>query len=134
MGTQAEHRVKWAHNREFLGTIEEKYCDWMVTAAFYAAVHAVETLFAFDGVGNHTSHMDRNQTLKTINRYRKIWQHFRPLWGAAQTSRYECTSTSWIPVEDVKRRLVGVHLYGVEASVLKLTKSADSLDQIEWIS
>jgi hypothetical protein len=101
----------------------------MVVATFYAAVHAVETLFAFDRTRIHGSHTDRNQTLKTVQRYQAIWRHYRPLFDAARTARYEVEARLWISVEDVKTRLVQ-ELYGVERSVLKLTGSTDGLSPV----
>ena len=119
MATQAEHKTKWLHNRAFLGTVGDDYADWMVAVMFYAALHAVETLFAHDKMRVHASHTERNQTLKNLNRYKKIWHHYRPLYETARTARYDPAPADWIPAEEVKSRLVG-HLYGLEKSVLKL--------------
>ncbi len=72
MPQEDNHRQRWIHNREFVGTITDTYCDWILTAAFYAAVHAFETLVAHDGLPNHTSHEERNKTLTHTNRYGNI--------------------------------------------------------------
>lgn len=123
------HREKWLHNRRFLSTIADEYADWMVTVVFYTALHAVETLFAHDGVTVLTGHTGRNQTLKTVNRYKQIWTHYRPLYDAARTARYDATPTGWLPVRDIKSRLI-LNLYALEKSVLKLTESANQLDAV----
>ncbi len=120
MATAAQHRAKWLHNRAFLATIDDAFADWMATVMFYTALHAVETLFAHDGTHVHGGHGPRNQTLKTYNRYKQVWKHYRPLFDAARTTRYEADANEWIAVQDVKSRLAS-DLYRVEASVVKLT-------------
>lgn len=129
MATPAQHKSKWLHNRQFLGTIADEFPDWMVTVMFYAALHAVENLFAHDGTRTHGGHTARNQTLKTVQRYRNIWRHYRPVFDAARTTRYEVETIFWVPAEDVKTKLSS-HLYAIEASVLKLTGQSDRLESI----
>jgi hypothetical protein len=127
--TPDQHRDKWLHNRRFVSTIADEYADWMVTVLFYAALHAVETLLAHDRVMAIAGHTARNQTLKTVNRYRQVWIHYRPLYDAAHTAPYDPAPASWLPVDDVKSKLV-VTLYALEKSVLKLTGSASQLDPV----
>lgn len=129
MATQSEHNAKWRHNRAFLGTIGDEYADWMIVVMFYAALQAVETLFAHDGTRVHTGHEDRNRTLKTVNRYKQVWRDYRPLYDAARTARYDPTPEEWLSAADVRTRL-SRHLYGIEQSVLKLTGSADRLEPL----
>src|SRR5688572_22138776 len=117
----AGHRSRWMHNREFVAFLPDRFADWMLTGVFYAAVHAVETLVAFDGLTNHTSHEARNQTLRTVRRYHFIWKHYRELYNASQTTRYHADPTSWIPADDVKTVWIPNYLYPLERSVQKLT-------------
>ena len=79
----ANYRARWLHNREFIATLPDKFCDWILTGAFYAAVHAIETLIAFDGQPNHTSHESRNNVLKRVKRYEHIWKHYRELYNGS---------------------------------------------------
>ena len=88
----------------------------MVTVMFYAALHAVETLFAHERVPPPTGHTRRNQTLKRLSSYKPVWTHYRPLQDAARTARYEPAPIQWIPVEQVKTRLAG-HFYELERIV-----------------
>lgn len=132
MGTLNDHKTKWSHNRSFLGTINDTYADWMVVVMFYTALHAVETLFAHDKTNKHNSHMDRNKTLRSVNRYAKVWEHYRALHDAARTMRYEPEKIEWIAIERVKGHFLP-HLYRLENSVLKLLESEDELPPI-WPS
>ena len=128
MATSSEHRSKWQHNRAFLDSItQDRYSDWMATVAFYAAVHCVETLLVHDKLDHGMTHEGRNDCLKRINRYKKIWENFRPLYEASLVARYLCHNNQscpsfdqWISVADVKKRLIGGHLHEVEKSVIKL--------------
>jgi hypothetical protein len=127
-----QHRARWMHNREFIGTLQDKYCDWMLTGAFYAAVHAVETLMAFDGLPNNTSHESRNEVLKKTNRYKQIWKFYHPLYNASQTTRYHCAPNEWIPVTQVKTEWIPHYLVPLEKSVQKLIGEATPLPAITW--
>src|SRR5262245_38867200 len=126
------HRARWLHNREFIGYLPEKFCDWMLTGAFYAAVHAIEALIAFDGQRNHTSHETRNAVLKSVKRYESIWKHYRELYNASQTTRYHSTPSEWIPAEQIKTVWIPHYLYPIEKSVQKLIGDTTSLPAIEW--
>jgi len=114
----AAHKKKWLHNREFLSTISDRYSDWMVIAAFYAALHSVETLFAHDGTDSQPSHQDRNNILKRTTRYQHIWKYYGPLYSASQTVRY--AKGGWIPPDKVKSKIIGHYLHQIEKSVMKL--------------
>lgn len=131
MPNQSPREAKWLHNRQFVAQIPDDYADWIVTAMFYTALHAVEVLFAHDHTRAHANHTERNQTLKRIRRYEKIWLNYRPLLDASRTARYDVNApSSWLPVADVKSHLAQ-KLYNVERSVLKLTgASRESLDPI----
>ena len=96
---------------------------------FYTALHAVETLFAADNIGAHPGHGERNNTLKTTNRYKAIWAHYQPLFGAARTCRYDPNGVEWISAQDAKKKL-SAYLYRLENSVLKLMGSDQNLGPI----
>lgn len=127
------HYERWRHNRSLVSMLPSSHCDWMLTGAFYAAVHAVESLVAHDSLPNHTSHEGRNRTLKNTNRYRKIWKHYHVLYNASLTTRYHCDPDSWIPVQQIKDNLIRRELYPLEKSVLKLTGREEELPVIEFV-
>ena len=129
MASAHEHLAKWRHNRQFLNTIQQDcYADWMVTVAFYAAVHCVESLLAKDKISHGMTHEGRNDCLKRNNRYKKIWENFRPLYEASMVARYLCYNGKschsfyqWMNVDDIKTRLIAGNPCEVEKSVAKLS-------------
>jgi hypothetical protein len=125
-----EHRARWMHNREFIAVLPDNFSDWMLTGAFYAAVHATETLIAFDGQPNHASHESRNQVLRSVKRYEHIWKHYRELYNGSQTTRYYCKPEDWIPAADIKTIWIPQYLYPLEKSVLKLMGDSQHLPLI----
>ena len=71
----------------YLAVRIETFPQWVTTVAFYTALHVIESVFAYDG--RHTDdHHERNKILKRENRYRKLWQHYRPLWNDSLIARY----------------------------------------------
>ena len=89
MATESEHRQQAQHNAEFLRAIDgNQFPDWVVTVAFYRAVHLVEMLFAHDNRQAGGSHTGRNQALK--RHYGKLWNEYRPLYNLSRTARYWC--------------------------------------------
>lgn len=69
----------------------DEHLRWVVTIAFYKALHVVEALLAGDSQSpvDHTDeHSTRNKLLKTTRRYENIWRHYRPLWEASLIARY----------------------------------------------
>ncbi len=132
MSRQTLHRRKWSHNREFLTTIPDKYSDWMVTVAFYAAVHCFETLSAKDKNSPHASHRERLRTLKNAKRYAQIYKHFRPLYDAASGVRYDADFKDWISAEDAKKVFARHHLHQIEVSVQTLTGDTSKLTPLNW--
>ena len=65
--------------------------QWVVTIAFYKALHIIEAVFAADKIGpiRHTDdHAQRNDVLRREPRYRHLWKHYRPLWNDSLIARY----------------------------------------------
>jgi hypothetical protein len=92
MGTRANHKEKADHIQEFLNSIDSaRFPDWVVTAAFYKAVHLVEMLFATHG-RHSDNHRDRHDTLKRS--FREIWKQYRPLYALSRRARYKVRSIS----------------------------------------
>jgi hypothetical protein len=131
-----EHHGKWLHNRKFLGAIPDGHCDWLLTVAFYTAVHAVECLFAHDGKPNSHSHHDRTHALKINARYNTIFRSFRPLLEASYVARYDCdtgplnlgSGKGWVTDSIVRREFICKHLAEIERIIIKLL----SLDRTQF--
>lgn len=68
--TNADRHIKqWLHNRRYISTIPAEFHDWIITAAFYTALHAVDTLLAHENVANVVNHDTRNDVLARTHRY-----------------------------------------------------------------
>jgi hypothetical protein len=120
MASVESHINQWKHNREFLALIPALYSDWQMTVIFYVAVHAVDTLLAFDKIFP-TSHEFRNGVLYRTNRYAEIRKSYGPMYNLARDIRYLADPKSWLPPEKIQAEVVMRHLYPIEKSVQKLT-------------
>jgi hypothetical protein len=89
----------------------------MVVVAFYAALHAVDTLLAHDQVRGIVSHQARNEVLARTNRYAAIWRAYHPLYSLSRTVRYLANPQDWISADDVTSKLHVRYLYPIEKSV-----------------
>ena len=119
MTTVDQHIAQWRHNRQFLATIDPAYPDWIVTAAFYAALHAVDALLVHDRVAVE-DHAARNATLFRVRRYQKVNLHYRQLYKASQAARYNADPAAWVPTDRLRRDMIERELYPLERSVQKL--------------
>ncbi len=115
-----EHLDQWQHNRAFIQTVEPAYADWIVTAALYLTLHAVEALLTADQAKPRSSHRDRLIILQGEQRYLKIYQAFRLLYDLAHVTRYSAQRHRWISADQVERRVIRDLVYPIEASVRKL--------------
>mgnify|MGYP001025035447 CR=1 FL=1 len=125
------HIRQWLHNRGFIATIEPRFHDWIVTATFYAALHAVDTLLAHDQNSRVVDHASRNDVLARTNRYQQIHRHYKPLYMLAQSVRYLAAPEKWIPFEKVESHVLHRYLYPIEASVQKLINQQLDLPPIK---
>jgi hypothetical protein len=119
MASRENHITQWRHNRAFLCSISPQYPDWIVTACFYAAVHAIDTLLAHDKIFP-TSHDMRNEVLIRTNRYSAIYAAYGPLYTLSRTIRYFADPTDWIRIEDIQSKVIARYLYPLEKSVQHL--------------
>lgn len=85
MPTRDDHLRQWKHNRDFIPSIEHAFHDWIITATFYTALHAVDALLVHDKVPVH-DHRSRNDALVTVNRYDRIWRSYQPLYNLSHRS------------------------------------------------
>ena len=127
MANSADHQGKWRHNRSFLASLSDyKYCDWMVTAAFYTAIHAIESLLTKDGASHDGTHRGRNYLLKSRQRYATLYRSFLPLYNLSIVSRYHCHtgpglgSPDWISASEVQSLVVNRYLHGIEKLIVQL--------------
>jgi hypothetical protein len=89
----------------------QKYPEWIVTVAFYKALHLVDAVCLESGFVP-SGHAHRLELLKRRPAWQPIHRHYRPLWIASGIARYLYdheakqnygTFTDFMPVEDVER-------------------------------
>jgi hypothetical protein len=114
------HVAQWKHNRALLPAIPADYPDWQVVVTFYTALHAVDSVLAYDKVERVTSHDARNRVLFQTNRYLQIQQRYMPLYFLSRTIRYLAEPAKWVPADRVKPDVIERYLYPIEASVQRL--------------
>ncbi len=123
MPTASQHSNKAAANRRFLATIStDDHPDWVVVAAFYAAVHLVEQLRAMDGCGDSTGHDDRLAFVQ--ERHRAIHTAYHALQNNSMLARYESNATfrRRLTREEIADVLAGRYLVAIEAYVAEREK------------
>ncbi len=96
----------------------------MVTAIFYASVHAIGALLASDGVKPPDNHKRRFEILRATNRYKQIYSNYKFIYDASIHSRYGCSEPDWVPVEVVDRDVLRASFFPLEKSVCKLLGTA----------
>lgn len=126
MASQSKHLVQWKHNRKLIALIDREFPDWIVTVAFYAALQIVDALLECEG-NFPTNHETRNLILMKTNRYKKINQHFLPLYNLSRTVRYMADHSKWIPADRIEVDVLGRNLYPIENSALKLMDLGDEV-------
>lgn len=117
----------------------ESHSAWIATVAFYKALHLVEAAFASDQDVRHTTdHGSRNQVLKTTQKYKNIWKHYRPLSSAAQIARYLCGNgrdyksfDDYLSANEVCNEILFHRLKQVENSVKQLLGESDAIVSID---
>ena len=110
MATAAAHTQQANHNQLFLDSIDPAiFPDWIVTAAFYKAVHIVEALLVRKGRGT-IAHHQWNGILKRM--FATVWKEYRPLYNQSRIARYWCIA---IAQRDVSKALG--RLKAIEAAV-----------------
>ena len=69
------------------------FAPWVITIAFYKALHLVECILYVDGFLDRRkpfhsqNHTERNDTLRQ-RKYAKLWKHYYALYNASMTARY----------------------------------------------
>ena len=68
----------------------DDFANWVITVAFYKALHLVEGIFYMEGNRplHSKEHKERNQRLKNTKRFEHLWKHYRPLFEASMVARY----------------------------------------------
>ena len=106
MATAAAHTQQATHNQEFLDSVDAtRFPDWVVTVAFYKAVHLVEGLLVRKGRGT-SNHGQRNSVLR--RQFPGVWREYRPLYNQSRVARYWCVPIKPAGVAQARARLRAV--------------------------
>jgi len=132
VSSESDHLALAERNQgviNFLLTDAAKHPDWIVTVAFYKAVHLVEALFArFNSVCHGGSHVRREEIMKSRadSRYKKIYPHYMALKQASCVARYLAVSSGssryfrrfedYLTAEKVQSEMLGHRLRSIEKS------------------
>lgn len=65
----------------------DEFGEWVVTVAFYKAVHVVEAAFANHSGIHSSTHMDREQMLKCVP-YKPLFKDYIALSNVSRIARY----------------------------------------------
>lgn len=95
MPTAQAHLRQVQHNRGLLTALDPgttPYLDWIVTIAFYAALHRIEAWFADKGL-HLQDHAQRDDWLgRTKELRRNVWPRYKELEFQSRQARYQCVS------------------------------------------
>ena len=115
-------------------TSPDDFASWVVTVAFYKALHLVEGIFYMDGMLSQEKrpfhskdHKERNQRLKDIKKFGHIWKNYRPLFEASMVARYLFDPNSGAEQANLNTYLSGNSVYGqfINHHLRQIEKSFD---------
>jgi hypothetical protein len=110
------HVAQWQHNRSLLGEIPASHPDWVVTVAFYTAVHAIDAALTFEGV-TVCNHDQRFEAIAGLNRMLKVGTLYHPLYDLCRKVRYTADPNQWIPPAELERQVIRRYLLPLEQSI-----------------
>jgi hypothetical protein len=113
------HVAQWRHNRTLIGQIPQTHPDWVVTVSFYAAVHAVDAILAFEDV-IVSNHEGRFKAMAALNRLLRVRTLYHPLYDLCRKVRYVADPNQWIPAAEIDAQVIRRYLLPLEKSVEKL--------------
>lgn len=93
MPTPDQHRQQAEHNKAFTRSLDldtTPYLDWVVTAAFYAALHLVEWFLTSKGHTGRRDHQLRDAYISREADLRAIYGDYTELKFQSEVARYEC--------------------------------------------
>ncbi|MBI1927228.1 hypothetical protein HYR99_23675 [Candidatus Poribacteria bacterium] len=102
MPNQAQHEDQAQRNETFFQSLDRTVAvnrEWIVTAAFYAALHWIEAYFDNRHGLHFESHRARNDA---VTRFRlPVWAEYIRLYRASRQARYDLYRFAQQEVEDL---------------------------------
>lgn len=130
MPTSAAHINAAKRNQQAIDYLMlggDAYVPWIVTIAFYKALHIIEAVLAEQNPSSHTTdHGTRNDLLKRTKKYHHLWTHYSPLFQASLNARYlsgpagSNPMDSYLSVDDCKNKILNHRLRQIALSANKL--------------
>ena len=105
MPTQQQHWAQAQHNEDFVHSFDLQttpYLDWVVTGAYYAALHYIESYLALQG-RHPRSDRYRDEMFQQLSDLRPIYADFRTLRDYSRGARYDIQKFSVTEVESLIR-------------------------------
>jgi len=106
MATAAQHRRQAESNKAFAQHFDldtTPYLDWVVTGAFYAALHFVEWFLKWRGYTGRRDHGLRDAYIAREADLRAIYSDYVELKYQSEGARYECRQFT---PDEVKREVL----------------------------
>lgn len=110
----------------------DDFAPWVVTVAFYKALHLVEGIFYIDGLTSNEKrpihskdHAERNGLLKTVKNFQHLWRNYRPLWEASMVARYlfdpktdmeQTDLSAYLSGDSIRSKFINHYLCQIEKS------------------
>lgn len=92
MPSSEKHLNQYLSNKdtlEKLSNLENPPYDWMVTIAFYSALHLIENILASQNK-HFSGHTERNLHVQNEDFFSGIASEYRALYRDSRKSRYDC--------------------------------------------
>lgn len=94
MPSQQQHLRQAKHNRDFITALDPAttpFLDWVVTVAFYVAVHRIEAWLAVQSPPRHsTDHASRGNWIGRVRELKPIYPSYQELERHSRKARYDC--------------------------------------------
>ncbi len=99
MPNNRKHKIQAEHNRRLVDALWQAgkpvYADWVVTTAFYVAVHLIEEyLYSRNGI-HSDDHANRLRQIASVTQLSPIYEQYSELYNRSKDSRYRCMPERW---------------------------------------
>jgi hypothetical protein len=98
MPTEQIHLAQASHNKDlivYLTAANPGFPDWVITVAFYSAIHLLEAFLAKQ-LGYHSkSHVTRDSALSKFSQLKPIYVDYSELKNTCWASRYNTLYSKW---------------------------------------
>ncbi len=95
MATNQLHYDKYKNNKKLLkidafALDNSQYLDWVITIAFYGALHLVEKKLYEINSKHSRNHQDRNRNILSTKELQPVSSQYYALYMQSRRARYDC--------------------------------------------